>query len=135
MYTAQKRDLSGVFIMVSVGLKLLFDDILRDIDPILDTRVSYSGQSEVYSVSASPLQPNYNRKTVLRGARVYDASWRLVSRDSRLYKRVCPSIHLSVGPSLRRSIGQPKICKIEPEAAKGVSERQGGQRLDESRLF
>ena len=48
LYTGQKRDLSGVFLMVSVGLKLLFDDVLRDGDPILGTRVSYSGQSEVY---------------------------------------------------------------------------------------
>ena len=47
LYTGQKRDLSGVFIMVSVGLKLLFDDVLRDRDPILGTRVSYSGHSEV----------------------------------------------------------------------------------------
>ena len=47
LYTGQTRDLSGVFLMVSVGLKLLFDDVLRDGDPILGTRVSYSGQSEV----------------------------------------------------------------------------------------
>ena len=48
LYTGQTHDVSGVFLMVSVGLKLLFDDVLRDGDPILGTQVSYSGQSEVY---------------------------------------------------------------------------------------
>ena len=48
LYTGQKRDLSEVFKMDSVGLKLLFHDVLRHREPIFDTRVSYSGQSEVY---------------------------------------------------------------------------------------
>ena len=48
LYTGQKRDLSGVFILDSVGLKLLFHDVLWHREPILGTRVSYSGQSEVY---------------------------------------------------------------------------------------
>ena len=31
--------------------------------------------------------------------------------------------------------GRPKMREIKPEAAKGVSEWQGGQRLDETQLI
>ena len=65
---------------------------------------------------------------------------------SHLYKRVCPSVRRSVRPSVRRSVrpsvgpsrvffGSPKMREIELGAAKGVSERQGGQRLDGERLI
>ena len=64
----------------------------------------------------------------------------LFSRESRLYKRVClsvrPSVHPSVCPSVTRFFfGRLKMRKIELEADEGVSERRGGQRLDNSRLI
>ena len=47
---------------------------------------------------------------------------------------VRPSVHPSVGPS-RVFFCSPKMREIELGAAKGVSERQGGQRLDGERLI
>ena len=62
-------------------------------------------------------------------------------RESQLYKRVCPSVHWSVRWSVRWPVGQagffgrPKMLKIEPEAAKGVSEWRSGQRKDDAQLI
>ena len=61
---------------------------------------------------------------------VFEPIWAFLDASSHLYKRVCPS----VGRSVTRFFGQPKMRKIELEAD-GVSERRGGQRLDDTANF
>ena len=59
----------------------------------------------------------------------------LISRDSRLYKRVCPSVGRSVRPSVRRSVRPSVRNAFVKIAENGVMQDEGASRAVYPALF